>query len=58
MQRASPEHLTEADFYRAKKSVEQTKKLFAKGKTPGQLIAEMIELISCDRSARDNKKSM
>ena len=51
VERADPSSLTEADYLRAKRNVERTKKLFEKGKTPGQLINELIELIS---SARDS----
>jgi hypothetical protein len=49
--RADPSSLTEADYLRAKCNVERTKRLFEKGKTPGQLINELIELISCPRDS-------
>jgi hypothetical protein len=51
VKRADPSSLTEADYLRAVKNVERTKKLFEKGKTPGELINDLIELISCARDS-------
>lgn len=48
MERATPESLTEADFFRALKNVQRTKKIIESGKSPGQLIKELVELISSD----------
>ena len=48
MEKASPDSLTEADFYRALRNVQRTKKIIESGKSPGQLIKELIELISSD----------
>lgn len=49
MERASPQSLTEADFKRAVKNVQRTKKLIENGKTPSQIIKELVELISTGR---------
>lgn len=56
MDRAQPKNLTKADILRAKKNVERVKLLFERGKTPGQLMTEMIEMISLGpRHSRDHK---
>lgn len=57
MKRADPKTLTEADYIRAKRNVEKTKKLFEKGKTPNQLIFELLNVISHDRSLKNYKCS-
>lgn len=54
MKRADPKTLTEADYIRAKRNVEKTKKLFEKGKTPNQLIFELLKVISHDRSLKND----
>lgn len=57
MDRAQPKNLTKADILRAKKNVERVKLLFERGKTPGQLMTEMIEMISLGpRHSRDHKR--
>ncbi len=54
MKRADPRSLTEADYIRAKRNVEKTKKLLNKGKTPNQLILELLNVISHDRSLKND----
>ena len=55
MKRADPKTLTEADYIRAKRNVEKTKKLFEKGKTPNQLILELLSVISHNRSTKNDR---
>ncbi len=54
MKRADPKNLTEADYNRAKRNVEKTKKLIEKGKTPNQLIFDIYYVISHDRSFKND----
>lgn len=56
VKRAETSSLTEADYLRAKRNVERTKKLFEQGKTPGQLINELMKLISCARDSQDSNQ--
>ena len=56
MERAKPESLTEADYYRALKNVQRTKKLIEGGKTPEDLIKDTLELISRARHPERNSR--